>query len=175
MIGHSEGALIATLSAQNNPNVTSLSLLAGTGKRFDEILLDQLEKYPKLIPLAEKHIEEIKSKKELSEVDPFLGNLFRPSIVPYMESVFELEPKLELAKVEQPILIIGGKCDIQVPIEHSELLHEGNPKATLVQINDMGHVLKHIGDDCYGAHEVYSNPDIELNPKLVQVLTDFIK
>lgn len=175
IIGHSEGALITTLSAQKNTAINSLILLAGTGKTLDKIIIDQISQFPELIPLAEKHINEIKSNKQLSEVNPMLGSLFRQSVVPFLKSAFEIDPTTELSKVKQPVCIIGGLCDIQVPIEHGKLLNESNPNSILVEIQNMGHFLKSLNSDCSNVREAYTNFNIPINQKLVNSIKNFIK
>ena len=58
LIGHSEGALIGSMVSQQNFNVHAFIALCGTSVSVDSLLRDQLAKYPKLLVLAEKHIEE---------------------------------------------------------------------------------------------------------------------
>lgn len=175
LLGHSEGAMISTIAAQDNDNVQSLILASGISSPLDEIVLEQVSNtMPPLLEEAQKHVDEIKTGQELSEVNPILRPLFRPSVVNFLISAFEIDPAAELTKVNQSILIINGGCDIQVTNENAEELHASSANSQLQLIGNMGHVLKNINDDCSNVREAYSDPDLELNPLFVSTVLEFI-
>lgn len=174
LLGHSEGALIGTIAAQANASIDLLISVSGTSIPMDEIIMEQLAKYPKLVPLAQKHIDEVKSGSVLSEVHPILQSLFRPSVVPYLKSIFDVDPMDEVSKVAQHILIINGECDLQVPPDHARQLHQANGHAQLALIPHMGHVLKALDEDCKNAVQAYNDPALPLHPDLLQVIDEFI-
>ena len=64
LLGDSEGVLIGSIVAKENKHGDSFIAIAGISTPLDEVVLDQLAKFPKLVPLAENHIKEIKSGKE---------------------------------------------------------------------------------------------------------------
>ncbi len=132
VIGHSEGALIGSTVSYNNEHVSSFISLCGISTTLDKVVEDQLSKYPMLLDLAKVHIEEIKNNKKLSEVNPMLVALFRESVVPYLKSVFDLDPIEEIKKIDKPVLIIGGECDSQVPTLHAKELNLAHSKSHLV-------------------------------------------
>lgn len=175
LIGHSEGALISTLALENSEKVKSLILISGSSLAFDEILIEQIEKYPKLVPLVKQHIKEIKTGSELSNVNPLLASMFRPSIVPFLKSAFVIDPLFEISKIDKPILIIGGSCDMQVPVYHSEELSKYNSKAKLVIIKGMGHLMKRLDEDCLNASNAYLDKSLPLNKILEESISSFIK
>ena len=174
LLGHSEGALIGSMVSVHE-SVHSFISVSGTSKNLDQIVLDQMTQYPKLVPLAEKHINEIKNGEELSEVHPMLLSLFRPSVVPYLKSLFAINPTAELAKVQKPVLIVNGTCDIQVPADHAEQLHKVSGNSKLVIIENMGHAMKELEDDCANAMDAYTKPEIALNVQFKSALLDFLK
>lgn len=174
LLGHSEGALIGSMVGADEI-VDAFISVSGTSKRFDEIVMDQLAQYPKLLPMAEKHINEIKNNEELSEVHPLLLSLFRPSLMPYLKSVFAIDPEEEMSSVVKPVLIISGVCDIQVPVEHGKALHKVNDQSKLVIIENMGHAMKELQSDCANATEAYTNPAIALNETFKSAVLEFLK
>ncbi len=174
LMGHSEGALIGSIVSSDD-NIHSFISVSGVSESLDVILLDQLAQYPMLVPLAEKHINEIKNGQELSEVNPMLMTLFRPSLVSYLGSLFEIDPKAEVAKLNKPVLIVSGSCDLQVPDTHAKALHASIANSDLVIIENMGHAMKKLQDDCANAVEAYSDVTMELNPKFTTAIADFIK
>jgi len=173
LLGHSEGSLIGSVASQNE-KVHSLISVSGPGKRFDEVLLDQLAKYPKLVPLAEKHINEINNGKELSEVNPMLKALFRPSVTPFLKSVFSLSPSDEIGKLNKPILVISGSCDLQVPEEEARILHAANKNSELIVIPNMGHAMKELELDCSNASAAYADAAMPLNGTFKSAVYNFI-
>ena len=174
IFGHSEGALIGKVVAHQNDKVSGFMSVCGMSVTLDKIILEQLAKFPKLYDLAEVHLNEILNDEPLSEVNPMLQSLFRESVVPYLKSVFELDPIEEIKKVETPILIIGGGCDRQVSIAHAKALQEANSSASLAIINNMGHVLKNLQDDCSDDMASYSDPVMPLHPDLVATVLEFV-
>jgi len=175
LIGHSEGALIGSVVSHENHNVQAFIALCGTSTSLDEIVLEQLAKYPKLHELAVVHIDEIKTGKPLSEVNPLLISLFRESIVPFLRSAFVMDPLKEMSSIEKDVLIVGGSCDRQVSMEHAELLHGANLNSELVRIDQMGHTLKMVGPDCKNDFASYSDPALPIHPELIQSIVGFIQ
>lgn len=175
LLGHSEGALIGALVATSNKNVHSFISISGNSTSLDSLILDQLAKYPKLVPLAKKHIQEIKDDVDLSEVNPMLWSLFRESIRPFLKSCFEINPMEAISKVKVNTLIIGGGCDLQVPIDHASNLHKATPNGQHVEISNMGHLMKELSSDCSDSRSAYTDPTKNLNSKLVEAVIAFIQ
>lgn len=181
IIGHSEGSLIGMIAAENNPKVTKYISIAGMGVPFDVILKEQLEKQLAGQPQATKnlifsYLDKLKQGETISNIPPTLNVLFRPSVQPYMISVMKYNPQEEIAKLTIPTLIIQGTTDIQVPIEHANLLSVANPKAQKVIIENMNHVLKDCkSSDMAEQTATYSNKSIPLNKEVGKVIINFIK
>lgn len=181
IIGHSEGSLIGMIAAKNNPKVTKYISIAGMGVPFDVILKEQLEKQLTGQPQATKnlifsYLDKLKQGETISNIPPTLNALFRPSVQPYMISVMKYNPQEEIAKLTIPTLIIQGTTDIQVPIEHANLLSVANPKAQKVIIENMNHVLKDCkSSDMAEQMPTYSNKSILLNKEVGKVIINFIK
>lgn len=177
LIGHSEGALVGSIVSNRNSDVHSFINLAGPSIPIDSILLDQMAKFPKLVDETKKHLSEIKSGDTLSEVNPMLAALFRPSVVNFLSTLLSYNPGEEISKVKIPVLILGGTCDAQVPEHHALKLYKllkPNPKNTVKIIEGMGHVLKKNRLDCSDNMESYNDPDKPLSSELVTTITEFI-
>ena len=169
------------IAAENNPKVTKYISIAGMGVPFDVILKEQLEKQLAGQPQATKdlifsYLDKLKQGETISNIPPTLNALFRPSVQPYMISVMKYNPQEEIAKLTIPTLIIQGTTDIQVPIEHANLLSVANPKAQKVIIENMNHVLKDCkSSDMAEQTATYSNKSIPLNKEVGKVIINFIK
>lgn len=174
LLGHSEGALIANMVGNTNAYVKGCILVSGTAVSLDSIFLEQLAKFPKLYDLAKMHIEEIKTGKQLSEVNPMLASLFRPSVVPFLTSAFSLDPLFEIQQLNVPAILIGGTCDRQVSEKHTKALANHCEHCRSVIIEGMGHTLKDVALDCKKDNESYTNPEMPIHPQLIEVILSFL-
>lgn len=178
ILGHSEGALIGLLATQQSDASAYISI-AGPANPANELLLAQLRtnliRHPDLLEKSETIISKLK-KGELSENPPAaLAALFRPSVQPYLISWFKYDPSIEIAKINQPILILQGTTDVQVPVSSAKKLHASAPKSELVIIDGMNHILKNVQGDLSKQLPSYSNPKLPLNQKLGEAIVEFVK
>ncbi|KUF39406.1 alpha/beta hydrolase [Myroides marinus] len=175
LIGHSEGALVATLASQNNTAVSKLVSLQGPGESIDKTLYKQLTAQA---PFFAKSVEDIHNKlrngEQVTDVPPLLMSLYRPSVQPYLISWIKYDPTVEIQKVKQPILILQGDKDLQVKTDQGDNLKKAMPTAALVTLKGMNHVLKTVVKDDENL-ALYSKPDVPLHTELVPTIVNFIK
>jgi pimeloyl-ACP methyl ester carboxylesterase len=100
--------------------------------------------------------------------------LFRPSVQPYLISLFRQDPAAAFGQLRVPALIIQGRNDIQVGVQDAELLHKANPKAELALIDGMNHVMRIVPDDIKQQLASYKNPDLPLASQLSERILRFI-
>lgn len=176
ILGHSEGSLIGILAAQQT-KIEGYISVAGPGKSSDKILQDQLkDKLPiYLIAVTNQIIDNLKAGKTVEKVDPNLMSMFRPSIQPYMISWFKYDPSVEIGKLKEDVLIIQGTTDLQVKTEEAYLLSKGNPKAELLIIDNMNHVLKESSMDTKENMGTYNMPNMPLKAGFLEAIIEFIK
>lgn len=176
-IGHSEGSLIAMLASEKK-KVSGYISVAGAGRPMDVILEEQMQKQPLADSVKQQipHIfDQLKKGQEVNDIPQSLAPLFRKSIQPYMISWLKYAPEEEIKKVNCPILIIQGGCDIQVQIEDAKNLHEGNKKSTLEVIPQMSHTLKNAGKDCVDENKTYTDGNLPIDSVLVDDIVNFIE
>jgi len=176
VIGHSEGSLLGLLALQQK-NVNGFISIAGAGQSSDIILKNQLKpKLPAdLYSQVELIIDSLKTGFEVKNVPQSLYMIFRPSVQPYLISWFKYNPTELIKNINNPVLIVNGNKDIQVGMSEAYLLSEANSKSKLVEIENMNHVLKTIQGDIQENIQSYSNPELEVNPELVNAIVNFIK
>ncbi|MFT4070592.1 MAG: alpha/beta hydrolase [Dysgonamonadaceae bacterium] len=181
MIGHSEGALIGMIASGSNTQVAKFVSIAGAGVPMDEILKRQLSKLLENQPEVMKqkifsYIDSLKQGKVISFVEPTLYTLFRPSVQPYLISIFRYNPQDEIRKLQIPVLIIQGSTDIQVQVADADLLATANPKAREIIIENMNHVLKNCSSkEIVGQTPIYMNPELPINSQLIDEIANFLK
>lgn len=173
--GHSEGSLIGMIAARTSGASAFISI-AGAGRGLDVVIRSQLQAQPSFvqdaaIPILDRLLE----GESVESVPPMLYALFRPSVQPYLTSLFAHHPATEIAKLGIPVLIVQGSTDIQVTVEDAELLHAASQSSELHLIGGMNHVLKTASSDMAEQLATYSNPDLPLHPDLMPAILDFIR
>ncbi|NKY60828.1 alpha/beta hydrolase [Nocardia flavorosea] len=176
LIGHSEGALIAEVAAEDNPDICGLVLMAGAGRRAGDILREQLAAMlpPELKDEAFSAVAEMEHGRLVANPSKELLGLLRPSVQPYMISWLALDPGAILARLPLPTLILLGETDIQVSIADAEALSAAKPEATLMLLPGVNHVFKQAPADPTANAATYSDPDLPLAPGVSAAVADFI-
>ena len=154
IIGHSEGALIGILVAQKTP-VSKLISLSGAGSNSATLIL-------------------LKKGEQIENISPYLAPVFRKSVQPYLISWFKYDPTKEITKIKIPVFIIQGTNDLQVERKEAQLLKEAQPKAQLLFVEGMNHILKEV-KTIEENQQSYLKPDIPTSPKLIEAIAQFIK
>lgn len=175
LIGHSEGALLASIAGQVD-RVTGVVLVSGMGRSFDEVIAEQISKNAPLIIQQESQtiIDSLKEGKLVSKVPSYFNTLYRPSVQPYLISLLKYAPLAQASMLQKPVLILQGDADSQIQVKDSEALAKVVKQAQLVIIPKMDHVLKEVAD-LQKPLANYTNAEGPLAPGFLNALTDFIK
>jgi len=175
LIGHSEGALLASIAGQND-RVTGVVLVSGMGRSFDEVIAEQISKNAPLAIQQESQaiMDSLKAGKLVSDVPSYFNALYRPSVQPYLISLLNYAPLAQASMLQKPVLILQGDADSQIQIKDAEALAGVVKQAKLVIIPKMDHVLKEVVDPQKPLAN-YTNAEGPLAPGFLNALTDFIK
>lgn len=175
LLGHSEGALIASLAA---PDVDAAAVISmsGSARPIDLVLRQQLARSlpPALMQRSNELLDSLKAGKIDNDVPPPLQVIFRPSVQPYLISLFRQDPAAAFARLKMPALIIQGSNDIQVGVEDARLLKAAKPDAELVLIEGMNHVLRIVSNDVKRQLASYKDPNLPLAAELGARILGFI-
>jgi alpha-beta hydrolase superfamily lysophospholipase len=173
--GHSEGSLLGMLAASKGGAAKYISL-EGPGRAAYEVLAEQLK--GKLPPVLVKSndwiLESLKAGKTVPDTPPELAALYRASVQPYLISWFKYDPAREIGKLQIPVLIVQGTTDIQVGVADARLLAGARPKATLLVIEGMNHILKDVPADRAKQMASYNDPTLPVDPKLIDAIANFV-
>ena len=103
--------------------------------------------------------------------------LFRPSVQPFLLSVFAIDPAKELAKLKLPVMLVRGASDIQVSAEDLELLAKARPDARVLVLPETNHAFKPAPADVTNrAAQLRSyDPAAPLVPGLVPAIVEFVR
>jgi uncharacterized protein len=173
LVGHSEGGLVAILTARRVP-VDRLVLLVTAARRQGDLLKAQLEKKqlaPDVLEPITKAIDAIMAGQIVDP--PPRGLPIEPSMQPGIASAFTADPIDPLKQIEQPVLIIGGGRDRQVARLDFIALSAAAPVAKTLWLPDMNHVLVDVDDEADDL-KAYTQPERPLDPAMIDAVAAFI-
>lgn len=157
LVGHSEGALVAALAAED-AQARAVVSVAGAGSRASALMRRQIEaNLPQEIAApALAALDSLEHQQEVADVPDALVLLFRPTVQPYLMSWFRYDPPQVLAELEVPVLVVHGSADPQVDVQQARQLQAGKPDARLSIVEGMDHLLSVHGDIGAGTEAVAS-------------------
>lgn len=152
--GHSEGGAVAMLAAAKEKKIKSLVLMAAPGTTGAELILEQQRHVLDVLktPEAERK-EKIDLQKRIQAAVVSGEWAFIPEDVrqqadsPWFRSLLLFDPAKTMKKVKQPILIIQGALDTQVPPHHADTLaalaraRKNSPPVKVVHLPGVNHLL----------------------------------
>jgi len=174
VIGHSEGSLIGMIACQDK-NASKFVSIAGAGQSADKIIREQIKSQPpSMIIQVNSILDDLAKGKTVENIPPALISLFRISVQPYLISWIKYDPQKEIAKLKIPVMIVQGTTDIQIGLEDANRLIKALPKAKLVVIEGMNHIMKQAPSDRQMNILTYTQPDLALKKELIFNLIPFI-
>lgn len=189
ILGHSEGALIASIIASRNPQVAALLMMGGQGYNGAETLLQQnkvlfqlqgidsaliqirLDYLQALFSGQEPSLEKVNalSKNDRKAIGLTKGNLVQLQQqldIPWMKTFLALDPAQYLPQVKCPILAMGGDKDCQVIAAlNLPRIKELNPRAQTITFPQHNHLMQHCET---GSVSEYQTIEETLSPEVMQ-------
>lgn len=175
LLGHSEGALIATLAAPRT-DAAALISLSGSARPVDLVIREQLARSlpPPLMLRSNELLDSLKAGHTDANVPAPLQPIFRPSVQPYLISLFRQDPAKAFAQLKIPALIVQGSNDMQVGVGDAQALKAAKPDAELAVIDGMNHVMRIVPADVKRQLASYKDPQLPLAAELGSKLIAFI-
>jgi len=189
MVGHSEGAWTALLTASRDGSIAALALIGGAGTTGAELILEQqqhaLERMS--IPDAEKQAKvELQRKIQKAVVagsgwEGIPAELRKQADTPWFQSFLLFDPAKVLRRVKQPILILQGGLDTQVSvIQHEKLAAlaraRKGPAGRAVQANTFAGLNHLLVPATTGEAEEYASlKDRNVSKELLDTLATWLK
>ena len=181
VLGHSEGALVALAAAQKPERICGVISVSGAGRKLSEVMREQLRANPANAPVLDAAMAALDALDRGQHVDtsgmhPALQHLFAPQVQDFLIDDFRYDPAKLAASLSVPLLIVQGERDMQVSTADARALAAAQPKAKLVLIPAMNHVLKDVGSDDRAANfATYSDSSLPVDPAVVDAIADFVK
>src|SRR5262249_58132339 len=117
LAGHSEGGLVAMRAARET-SVAGLVLLVTPGRPLADVLRAQLRTAPLSEDLRDEALritDALARGERVADVPAELAPIFRPSVQPYLASIMTVDPRVELAQLSLPVLLLYGGRDVPGP------------------------------------------------------------
>ncbi|HEY6506782.1 MAG TPA: alpha/beta fold hydrolase [Vicinamibacterales bacterium] len=186
VIGHSEGAWVGMLAAAREGRIAALVTLAGAGSTGADLTLEQQQAAldQTQLPDAEREARVALQKQIHAAVLTGKGwegvplPLRRQADTPWFQSVLTFDPARSIKGVRQPILIVHGALDKQVPLPHAERLadlarKESKSKAVeLVVVRGVNHLLAPAITGEVAEYDVL--PDRSVSPDVSTAVTTWL-
>jgi pimeloyl-ACP methyl ester carboxylesterase len=154
VIGHSEGALIATELAAADPRLAGVVLLAGTATQGEHVLRWQAEHVSASLPRPVKLLLRVlrqdvlrTQSKRLAQIKATTGDTARIQLIKinarWFREFMAHDPAPSLASIQIPVLALTGSKDIQVNPDDIERICQLVPSGCSGQvIDDLTHLLR---------------------------------
>jgi hypothetical protein len=155
VVGHSEGAWVGILAASREKRIAAIVSIAGPSSTGAELVLEQQEHALDQLSLApEEREKRVALQKQIQSAvltgkgwDDIPSQFRNEADTPWFQSLLAFNPAVVIEDVRQPILILHGELDKQVPVSHAERLAELARKESkskmieLVIVRGVNHLL----------------------------------
>ena len=179
MLGHSEGAYIAPLLADE---LAGLILLGGPSTSLDEIMVEQLEYQAESPWLSEAEREMVKSyiplvNQVLQDAREGKDESVVPMNLDWIREHMTLEPLENIGKVKGPVLILHGSHDLKVMPYHAEALgkrlrESGNDDVVVHYLDKTTHEFLFFP---YDNHKYDPKQPWNVNPEVFRVIGEWLE
>ncbi len=187
LVGHSEGASVALLAARRAGDVSAVALIAGIGTTGAQLNLEQQQSAFRTgnVPEADRAAKVELQKKVQAAVltgkgwEDVPADIRKQAESPWFASFLAFDPAPVIAKLDQPLFVIQGALDTQVPPHHAEKLgamanaRKNAPKTDVVVLPGINHLLvpAKTGD----VSEYGALPDRTISPDVATKIAAWLK
>ena len=189
LVGHSEGALVAMLTAgRERGKVAALALLAAPSTSGNEIVLEQQKSILSKLPIDDAQRAEKIAMQEKINTAVIKGTGWadipeqarRIADTPWFYSFLTFNPEKAISETRQPVLIVQGELDTQVLPGHADKIAvfaraRKGTKATVevVKVPGVNHLLVPAKT---GHVSEYSSlgPDAMVSPQVTSAIVSFL-
>jgi pimeloyl-ACP methyl ester carboxylesterase len=132
VVGHSEGGSVAMIAAAKEKKIASIVLVGATGSTGADLVLEQQRHQLDLMKLPDTERQQkidLQQKVQTAVItekgwDGVPEEVRRQADTAWFKSLLQFDPARVMPQIKQPILILQGDLDTQVPPHHAEQLAE---------------------------------------------------
>lgn len=201
LIGHSEGALIASMLAAKDRKLAFIVLLAGSGVDGSEVLVAQAgalkslsgateaqadaerEGQRQVVEAVTKNKDDEIAKEKIIEIlkergghDAINAQAANALVSPWFRFFLSYDPIPTLKKVRVPTLVLHGDKDVQVAAEQNvppmEKALKNNRRSKVVRFPELNHLFQTAET---GSPSEYPRLEETFSPKALDVMTEWLQ
>ncbi len=184
-VGHDEGGWIALAAAARERRIGAVALLAAPGVTGEELVLErQRAELTRIAAAPAERRERVALQRRLHAAlvrdgswEGIPDDLRRQADTPWFRSLLRYDPRESIRRMRQPILVLHGELDRQMPAHHAERLAElvrdrGRSTVDVVPVAGVNHLLVPAvtGD----VAEYDTLPDKQVAPRVAEALIAWI-
>lgn len=132
VVGYGEGGWVALQAAAKQDRIAAVALLGAAGTTGAELVLEQQRQVLEGLSITEaERTAKIELQKKINQAvltgsgwDDVPRELRRQADTAWFQSLLTFDPAAVVSKVRQPLLIVQGELDTQVPAHHAGRLAE---------------------------------------------------
>jgi len=202
LVGHSEGAYLAPVLAVENEDLAGVVLLAGAAQPLDaitrlqvesllqqqgivgtalEAALVQQDQYIAFVESSQGEWSDYTTSELQTEItwlnDAAAAQLkATPLALSWLREHYLAEPAEVIVQLQDPVLIISGEKDLQVPSSEAALLSElletaGNSDVTVYVFPDLNHLLRYHPEE---PNLTYRHVNEPVDPRVTEAVQEWI-
>ncbi|MFW6036047.1 MAG: DUF3887 domain-containing protein [Halothermotrichaceae bacterium] len=182
VLGHSLGGYLVPRIDDSSALIDGYVIMAGLARTLEDIILEQNKYLLSLDGLSEKDKEDIaqvekivKKVKDLTEADLKDNEMYLNLPVKYWLELKGYDPAVEAAEIDEPMLVLQGKRDIQVTMTDFKIWQEELSEKDNVQFisyEKLNHLF--ITGEGPGTLQEY-NKKGNVEAKVIMDIADWIK
>jgi hypothetical protein len=187
VIGHGEGGWIALLAAARENEIDALALLGVPGTSGTDLILEQQKTRPGYLNSEDpERNRQVALQTQIIEAvlgegtwDNIPENLRLRADTRWFRSFLEFDLNEVVRRTRQPILIIHGDADQQIPIHHSDHLaslaetrRRQEATVEVIKLTDINHQLLIVAAN--PVNEYSQLFDRHVSPEMISSLTDWL-
>ncbi|MCE2515148.1 MAG: alpha/beta fold hydrolase [Acidobacteria bacterium] len=184
-VGHDEGGWIALAAAARERRIGAVALLAAPGVAGEELVLErQRAELTRIAAAPAERRERVALQRRLHAAlvrdgswEGIPDDLRRQADTPWFRSLLRYDPRDSIRRMRQPILVLHGELDREVPAHHAERLAElvrdrGRSTVDVVPVAGVNHLL--VPAVTGGVAEYDTLPDKQVAPRVAEALIAWI-
>ena len=184
-VGHDEGSWIALAAAARERRIGAVALLAAPGLTGEELVLErQRAELTRIAATPAERRERVALQRRLHAAlvrdgswDGIPDDLRRQADTPWFRSFLRFDPRDPIRRMRQPILVLHGELDRQVPVHHAERLAElvrdrGRSTVDVVAVAGVNHLLVPAVTGSVAEYDTLS--DRQVAPRVAEALIAWI-
>lgn len=185
VVGHSEGGSVALLAASRTGDIKAVVSISAMGVKGAELVLEQQRRALESLKISdeEKQKRVALQQRIMNAVltgqgwDDIPEAMRKQADTAWFRSLLDFDPATAMKKVKQPLLIVHGELDKQVPIGNAELLNglatqRKKGTATLTLLPGINHLL--VPARTGEVSEYGSLADAKVSPEVARTIVDWL-